>query len=331
MTVRVQLYYPLECGSESYTELPEAMPNTLLVSKDRANDPLLPFAGESPAAWQQTRPLLAVEHIRRMRGGAQSHLMRCSDGGYYVVKFQNNPQGTRVLANEFLGTQLAARLVLPTTRVAILYVSEDLIRLTPDLRVETPRTRIPCQPGLQFGSRYPRGPHRLTVYDFLPDQQLMKVENLHDFAGILVFDKWSCNTDGRQTIFYLVEDGGPYTTVMIDQGFCFNCGEWNFPDAPLRGLYCRHAVYERVRGMDDFEPWLTTLEREFNADVLMDIAKSIPPEWYEFDSVSLHRLLERLDLRRGRIRELLWSTCKSSKQHFPNWKRSVSFGGAAFA
>ena len=30
----------------------------------------------------------AVQHIRRMRGGAQSHLMRCADGNFYVVKFQ---------------------------------------------------------------------------------------------------------------------------------------------------------------------------------------------------------------------------------------------------
>jgi hypothetical protein len=33
----------------------------------------------------------ALEQIRRMRGGAQSDLMRCSDGNYYVVKFQNKP------------------------------------------------------------------------------------------------------------------------------------------------------------------------------------------------------------------------------------------------
>jgi hypothetical protein len=26
---------------------------------------------------------------------------------------------------------------------------------------------------------------------------------------------------------------------MIDQGFCFNAGNWDFPDAPLRGLYAR--------------------------------------------------------------------------------------------
>ena len=54
--------------------------------------------------------LRAMEQISRMRGGAQSHLMRCSDGNYYVVKFQNKPQHRRILVNELLGTKLAARL-----------------------------------------------------------------------------------------------------------------------------------------------------------------------------------------------------------------------------
>src|SRR5258708_14165641 len=57
--------------------------------------------------------LRALEYCRRMRGGTQAHLMRCSDEKYYVVKFPNNPQGIRILANELLGGRLAARLVLP--------------------------------------------------------------------------------------------------------------------------------------------------------------------------------------------------------------------------
>src|SRR2546425_12206868 len=116
--------------------------------------------------------LRALEEIRRMRGGAQSHLMRCSDGYYYVVKFQNNPQHPRILVNDLLGTKLAARLGLPTVPVEIIEVSEELIRLTPELAMELPRARIPCQPGLQFGSRYPGDPRQLTLHDFLPDEQL---------------------------------------------------------------------------------------------------------------------------------------------------------------
>ena len=116
--------------------------------------------------------LHALEQIRRMRGGAQAHLMRCSDGNYYVVKFQNNPQHRRILVNELLGTRLAARLNLPTARVEIVEVGEELISLTYDLAMEMPRSRVPCHAGLQFGSLYPGDPRRLTLHDFLPDEQL---------------------------------------------------------------------------------------------------------------------------------------------------------------
>src|SRR5258708_34451287 len=206
--------------------------------------------------------LRALEEIRRMRGGAQSHLMRCDDGHYYVVKFQNNPRHRRILVNELLGTRLAGRLGLPTAPVEIVEGSEELIRLTPELAIEMARSRVPCQAGLQFGSRYPGDPRRLTLYDFLPDEQLRAVENLYQFAGMLVFDKWTCNTNGRQTLFFREElrhaharggghearedRDGDYETVMIDQGFCFNAVEWNYPDAPLRGLYARNGVYEGV-------------------------------------------------------------------------------------
>jgi hypothetical protein len=57
--------------------------------------------------------LFATQHIRRMRGGSQSHLMRASDGHYDVTKFQNNPQHVRVLANEYLASDLVYILGCP--------------------------------------------------------------------------------------------------------------------------------------------------------------------------------------------------------------------------
>jgi hypothetical protein len=305
--------------------------------------------------------LLAMEHIRRMRGGAQSHLMRCSDGNYYVVKFQNNPQHRRVLVNEMLGTRMASRLGLPTAPVAVVEVQEELIRLTPELCVELPRSRIPCQPGLQFASRYPGDPRQLTLHDFLPDEKLREVGNLHDFAGMLVFDKWTCNTNGRQTLFFEQNQpptkgqpakgdrpgaagprgSGPvyetpigqtpvhqapkfqtrYQTVMIDQGFCFNAGEWTFPDAPLRGLYARNRVYEGVTGLNSFAPWLERLERlerGITARTLSDAAGEIPPEWYE-DDYDAVLLLEKLEKRKTRVPELIVSAKETTRHPFPFW------------
>ena len=275
-------------------------------------------------------PLLVVEQIRRMRGGSQSHLMRCRGENYYVVKFQGNPQGTRILVNDLLGTLLASWMGLPTTPVAVCSVTGDLIRLTPDLCFQIPGGRIPCQPGLHFGSRYVGNPHNVKVRDFLSDDcELAAVKNVADFAGMLVFDKWTCNTDGRQTLFAQTGDG--YKTVMIDQGMCFNGLEWNFPDAPLRGLYDRRAVYDSVRGLDDFEPWLTVLENEINERVIVELAKNVPPEWYESNWNSLQGLLEWLDRRRNRVRELLWNTwkCTHFRGVFPNWNLTLALGETA--
>ena len=274
--------------------------------------------------------LRALEQIRRMRGGAQSHLMRCSDGNYYVVKFQNNPQHRRILVNELLGTRLAARLGLPTTPAAIVEVSEELIRLTHELAMELPRARIPCLPGLQFGSRFPGDPREAALHDFLPDEQLREVENLHDFAGMLVFDKWTCNTNGRQTLFFQepnredhdvrIQDAAPrYHTRMIDQGFCFNAGEWNFPDAPLRGLYARNRVYQGVTGMESFGPWLELLQKHITEGVLDDITREIPPAWYEDDYDALLQLCERLLRRRPQVPDLILEAKRSTRQPFPNW------------
>ena len=158
----------------------------------------------------------------------------------------------------------------------------------------------------------------MALHDFLPDEKLREVDNLHDFAGMLVFDKWTCNTNGRQTCFLRTreqaggfppgspgdrpprdcpargEEAGRYHTVMIDQGFCFNAGEWNFPDAPLRGLYARNRVYEGVIGMESFAPWLERLEKQISERVLAELADEIPPAWYEDDYDAHVRLLEQL-------------------------------------
>ena len=48
----------------------------------------------------------AVQHVRRLNGGTQAHLMRASDSELYAVKFQNNPKSARALVSEFLATRL---------------------------------------------------------------------------------------------------------------------------------------------------------------------------------------------------------------------------------
>ncbi len=262
----------------------------------------------------------ALFQVHRMRGGAQSHLMFCEDRHYYVVKFQNNPQHVRILANEMLANLLASYVGLPVPEFGQVEVSQELVESTPELHFEHVRGQTRCLPGRHFGSKLPLDPVREPIYDFVPDQTLALLANRSAFAGMLAFDQWTCNTNGRQAIFYRTgEEPGRYRALMIDQGFCFNDGEWNFPDSPLRGLYPRLVVYEEVTGWESFEPWLT-LVREMDWRVAHGFAGRIPVAWYEGDDEALERLMETLDRRRRRIPELLDAVRRSSKNPFPRWK-----------
>ena len=80
--------------------------------------------------------------------------MRCSDGHFYVVKFRNNPQHLRVLANELLATRLAERVGLPVPAVEVIEVSDWLVEHTPELNIQLAHETILCQAGLEFGSHW---------------------------------------------------------------------------------------------------------------------------------------------------------------------------------
>ena len=232
----------------------------------------------SPAAAQahEARPaqvlstsqvVTAVEHIRPLRGGSQPHLMRCSDGHYYVVKFRNNPQGSRILVNEHVAGKLAKLLGLPCPETCLVKVREELVCLTPGLAIELRSRKIPVEPGLTFGSQYPsyqngHGRRSVPVFDFHVSGIVEQVENLSDFLGMLMFDKWTCNTDHRQVVF--LRRWAPlrtrYRVMMIDNGFCFNGINWNFPISPILGLYHDRSVYRNIGGIKCFEAWLGQLE-----------------------------------------------------------------------
>jgi len=191
-------------------------------------------------------PITAVRHVRKMRGGAQSHLLEADDGNWYVVKFRNNPQHRRILVNERLSATLLDYLNIATPETALIQVDATFLAANPEVHLHLGTQRIAIEPGWHFGSRYPGDPGRTAVYDFLPDALLPQVVNLEDFRAILVFDKWTGNADGRQSVFYRAlvrrgESGAPagparpgFVARMIDHGYTFNGPNWDFPDSPCK-------------------------------------------------------------------------------------------------
>lgn len=266
----------------------------------------------------------AVHHLRPLRGGAQSHLLKASDGACYVTKFQNNPQHIRVLANEMLATKLGIALGLPMPRVEVIEVSDSLIEQTEDLRIDLGGVKIPCRGGRQLGSLYVGCENPGMTFDYLPRELLRRVVNVGDFARVLVLDKWTCNSDGRQAIFgRKTLRSQRHHATFIDQGYCFNAGEWTFPDSPLRGAYANNCVYEGVMGWEAFEPALSRAE-EMDAHAIWRCAADIPDEWYEGDRVGLERLVEMLCHRRATVRKLIGEFRRLSRNPFPNWRESPS-------
>ncbi len=276
-------------------------------------------------------PIKAIRHLRRMRGGAQAHLVEADDGHCYVVKFLNNAQHRRIVVNEAVGSMLLEALALPTPAWEFIELPREIWREHPEMAVELGSRRQPPEEGWHFGSRYPGDPATMAVYDFLPDTLLPKVANLTDFLGALVFDKWVGNADARQAIFFRArlrewnrdEPVHPrklgFVSVMIDHGFAFNGPHWEYVDAPLQGLYLRKQVYESVRSLEDFQPWLDRVVH-FPEELLDRVWRRIPPAWIAGDEEPFERLLEMLLWRRRRVPDLIADLRDLRASLFPNWR-----------
>jgi hypothetical protein len=277
-------------------------------------------------------PVDATRLIRKMRGGAQAHLLRSSDGHFYVVKFSNNPQHRRILINEWIASVFLNYLQISTPPAAMINLSPAFLEANADVYIQLGSRRQKVVPGWHFGSRYPGDPAKVMVYDFLPDTLLAKVVNAQDFLGVLAFDKWIGNADARQSIFFRARlrqwtpaPGEPaqpqagFVAQMMDHGYVFDGPHWNFPDSPLQGLYFRPSVYRKVRGWQDFEPWLDRI-LYFPEEVIDQALKQIPPEWLAGDGPALRAMLEKLMSRRRRVPDLIRDSRRGRVNPFPDWK-----------
>ena len=276
-------------------------------------------------------PLTACRHIRRMRGGAQAHLLEADDGQYYVVKFLNNPQHRRIVINELLASALLKYLQISSPEAALVHVTEEFLAQNPETYISLGPQRIAVVPGWHFGSRYPGDPARVPVYDYVPDALLTKVSNLSEFLGVLVFDKWAANADGRQSIFFrarvqqwsnsgaALPQRTEFVALMIDHGFVFNGPNWDFTESPSMGLYSRKMVYQSVSSVQQFQPWLDQVVH-FPEEMIDAAYKQIPASWMDGEEQELEAVLEKLLERRRQVPELIYNVRKAKVNPFPNWR-----------
>ncbi|MBI4891404.1 MAG: hypothetical protein HY821_12325 [Acidobacteria bacterium] len=275
-------------------------------------------------------PVTATQMARRMRGGAQAHLLACDDGCHYVTKFLDNPQHRRILINEWAAKILLDHLQVAAPATRIVSLTPEFVASQPGVYLQLGHANKSVAPGWHFGSQFPGNPHSDAVYDFLPDSLLPSVANLAHFAGALVFDKWTANSDSRQAIFFRqrlrqwLDPSAPpqqkgFIAQMVDHGFIFDGPHWAFHDSPIQGLYFRPLVYRDLRSLDDFQPWL---DRAIQCPESLgdQILRQIPTSWFDGDEPEFERLLAGLFSRRRRIEDLLLATIVSRPQSFPNFR-----------
>jgi hypothetical protein len=274
--------------------------------------------------------VVARRLVRKMRGGAQAHLIEADDGRFWVVKFRNNPQHRRVLVNEMVSSVLLRHLQIACPETTLVRVTEEFLRENPETFIQLGTHREAIPPGWHFGSLYPGDPSRSAVYDYLPDALLGQVANVAEFLGVLVFDKWTANADSRQSVFLRARlrqwvPGGAahplkvgFAALMIDNGYAFDGPRWEFGDSPLQGLYFRPLVYANVRSWEDFQPWLDRVVH-FPEEVLDDALKRVPREWLEGDEDAVQALLTRLMARRSQTPRLIEDCRRGRVDPFPHW------------
>lgn len=219
--------------------------------------------------------LQPLRQLKSLNGKSSPYLVLFNDDSKCVVKFKNNPKGTRVLVNEYVVAELAQLLSLPIAPNKILNISNDFI----ELHFHNPQLHF--QSGNQFCSKYIEGCIGLPKIPPFKNE----IVNRKDLVGLIIFDYWLCNSDRHRNNILLEplsEEG--YYVHLIDHSHCFP-GSFKWSKASLNEgpkklrnrivhQWCASLLNERSE-LTTFVEKLTNL-----ADTsIYHIIQSIPADW----------------------------------------------------
>jgi hypothetical protein len=206
-----------------------------------------------------------------------------TDQGEHVIKVRNNPEGPRVLINEWVGTSIAAELGVLVPDFAIVNVPEQLeIPLRPGLIAE---------PGPAFGSRFEEG------QPWAGKSSVSAVANDDAFSRLVVLDTWLLNVDRYsisrnrvrkkpENLWLSVEEAPPgkFLLKAIDEGHCFGGTGWGASDLRRIDSIKHPAIFGLFPEFENRlqrEEVVRTLERasSITRARLKAIIDQVPGEW----------------------------------------------------
>jgi hypothetical protein len=247
--------------------------------------------------WRETfnNVLTANKFIRKMRGGAQSILLRCTDDQYVVVKMAGNPQGPNVLANEFIGSVMSNVAGLPAARGSFVYLSDEFIDRNPAIWFETPEGSCRPEAGIHFGSLFLGeldGVGRPT--DYISRSKIPLIQNRSAFLGMYIMDVWANHQDNRQAILIDTTGERNLEVRFVDHGHMFAGPHWKFSERTGLAYHLESSIYSNLWEPALVAGWISHFENVL-PDALSQAVSLLPAKWYKGNinllyDVLLHRL-----------------------------------------
>lgn len=236
--------------------------------------------------WRPTR----LTEVGRRIGTNTGPVRVMTDAGPGYLKAMGNPEGSHVLATDWVGTHLAGWFGLPTFDLAIVRIGAD--ETFPLGKGGT------ALPGPAFVAREMTG----GSWD-RSAEQLDLLVNPEDITRLVVFDTWTLNCDrhegqplGRKPKYdnvFLASDGvdaGKRRLIAMDHGLCFiRSGQDLTPKlANIDKVQDEHVygLFPEFRGrlQDAIITSCVTRLREMDAATAKAMIDTVPTEWEVSDS-----------------------------------------------
>jgi hypothetical protein len=206
----------------------------------------------------------------------------CSNNETYAVKFKQNPEGSRVLANEYVASKIASLLELPVPEPALVEV-EDQFLVDHGSEISG-YLEEKVLPGIHFGT--------LKIKKSVPiteSRMISHATNRDIVPALLVFDQLICNKDRDSNGGNLLFDLNKMEIVVLDHTHAFDLGAiWTESDLRARigqafelfdsTGYVYRKLVTHVEGNNPFHRILDKIAGMTN-DSLWNIINTIPVEW----------------------------------------------------
>jgi hypothetical protein len=142
-----------------------------------------------------------VQYVQTLIGGT-AHVILFNDGKKYVVKWYGARNRGKEVVNEYVIGKLAQLLELPVIPFELLYIPEEFIQKTPELKAKKHNFRA----GYHYGCVYLENSIVFEKVRKAPPSKT-EVVNRDMLAGLMLFDQWVNNSD-RGTLNVILERQG---------------------------------------------------------------------------------------------------------------------------